>query len=230
MLEKKCPRCRRKVKRKYDFCPYCGFSLKQKKKEDWGMLGENDFDFFNENTLGLGRSNFFGININRMFNNAIRMLEKEMQREMKNFKTDSEESPLKTNLQIFINGKKIDLNNLNSDSLNTRNLKKTKKSSAKPRIKIDFPEFSKQKIKEFSKLLKQEPETKIRRLSDKIIYEINLPGIKSKKDISIKKLEKSIEIKAVSKNTAYYKIIKIDLPVISYKFAKELLILEFDNK
>src|SRR3989344_3748821 len=47
----------------------------------------------------------------------------------------------------------------------------------------------------------------IRRFADRVVYEIALPGVKSIKDISITKLENSIEIKAVSKDKAYFKLI-----------------------
>ena len=57
-----------------------------------------------------------------------------------------------------------------------------------------------------------------------------MPGIKSIKDISIIKLENSIELKAISKNKAYFKLIPINLPITNYGILKERLILEFGVK
>ena len=57
-----------------------------------------------------------------------------------------------------------------------------------------------------------------------------MPGVKSIKDISIAKLETSIEVKAVAKNKAYLKIIPIKLLIINYEFSKDNLILEFEAK
>ena len=81
-------------------------------------------------------------------------------------------------------------------------------------------------MEKLAKLPRKEPETKVRRLTDKIIYEINLPGVKSLKNITVNKLENSIEIKAISKDRAYFKLIPIALPLIRYYLKKESLFLE----
>ncbi len=44
------------------------------------------------------------------------------------------------------------------------------------------------------------------------------------------KLENSIEIKAITKDKAYFKIIPLNLPIINYNILKEKLILEFGVK
>lgn len=43
-------------------------------------------------------------------------------------------------------------------------------------------------------------------------------------------LEKSIELKALSKKKAYKKVIQIDFPIQGYKLSKEKLILELGVK
>ena len=57
-----------------------------------------------------------------------------------------------------------------------------------------------------------------------------MPGVKSIKEISIRKLEKSIEIRAVSKDKAYSKIIPVNLPILDYELEKGKLILELETK
>ena len=91
-------------------------------------------------------------------------------------------------------------------------------------------EFSAKNIKKLSTLPRKEPSTNIRRLSNRVIYEIDLPDVKSEKDVSIIQLENSIEIKAVSKNKAYTKLISLNLPIIDYNFSDEKLILELSGK
>jgi HSP20 family molecular chaperone IbpA len=91
-----------------------------------------------------------------------------------------------------------------------------------------FDNLSSEKLKKFSKLPKEEPKTNIRRLSNKVIYEVDLPGVKSAKDISILNLEKGIELKAVSEKKAYLKSIPITLPILAYKLSKGKLFLELD--
>ena len=73
-------------------------------------------------------------------------------------------------------------------------------------------------------------QTNIRRLSNKIIYEIQIPGVKSIEDVSIVKLQNSIEIKAITKDKAYEKTIKISFPILDYKIQENNLILELDSE
>lgn len=85
-------------------------------------------------------------------------------------------------------------------------------------------------MKKFSQLPRKEPKTSIRRLSDRIVYDIEMPEIKSKDNISIIPLENSIEIKAIGKSKTYYKVINIGFPLLDYSLSKGKLILEFGMK
>jgi HSP20 family molecular chaperone IbpA len=100
----------------------------------------------------------------------------------------------------------------------------------KPTEKIKQNNFTKEKIKKFSKLKREEPKTNIRRLSNKLVYEIEMPGVKSIEDISISQLENSIEIKAISEKKAYAKIIPINLPIKNFDLSEGKLILELGIK
>ena len=57
-----------------------------------------------------------------------------------------------------------------------------------------------------------------------------MPGVKSIKDLSIVKLENSIEIKAIAGKKAYVKLIPINLPVSDYNFSNGKLVLELEAK
>ncbi|MEK6760666.1 MAG: hypothetical protein AABX93_01960 [Nanoarchaeota archaeon] len=208
--KKDCIRCGEKTGNKHNFCPNCGvpFNEKNSKKSDLGMLGDSD-----EQEMEIANSLFGGFGgkmMGKMLESAMKMLEKEMQKEMKKSKP-------KTNLQLFVNGKKVDLGNYAQDN------------------KMEEEEISVEKLpnsdlKGFSDLKKKEPSTNIRRLSNKVVYEVDMPGIDSEKDLSIVKLENSIEIKAMSKNKAYRKIIPIGLPIKNYNLSKGKLVLELGVK
>jgi len=218
--KKNCKKCGRKINSTYEFCPHCGNLLNGNfKEEDWGMLGKKDsFSEINE----FSESMFGGIGgkmINRLLGNAMKMLENEMQKEIKK---ERKEPANKTNFQLFINGKRINLEN-NPNLIQ-------KKKPEKPTEKVPLNSFSKEKSKKFSSLSKKEPLTKVRRLSNKVIYEIDIPGVKLLKDISLIKFENSIEIKALGKNKAYYKLIPINLPIINYNLEESKLILELGIK
>lgn len=221
MFKKKaCKKCGEGIIGKYMFCPSCGNSLSKKtKKEDLGILGENDFinefENFQNNLFGGSGGRLIG----KMFESVMRMLEREMAKEAKKNNHDIK-SP-KTNFQLFINGKRI--NDLESNDPVQEKIRKHRKEVSQ----INLPQNN---LKKFSDLEKKEPKTDVRRFSDKVIYEINIPGVKSLKDISIIKLENTIEIKAISKDKAYNKLIPINFPIIDYNFSKGKLILELGLK
>ena len=52
-----------------------------------------------------------------------------------------------------------------------------------------------------------EPEAKITRFPDRIKIVVNLQGVKNPRDIIVRKLEKSIEIRAETPKYRYFKII-----------------------
>ena len=91
-------------------------------------------------------------------------------------------------------------------------------------------EFSAKNIKKLSTLPRKEPSTNIRRLSNRVIYEIDLPDVKSEKDVSIIQLENSIEIKAIGKDSAYFKLIPINLPIKGHKLTEGKLVLELEAR
>jgi HSP20 family molecular chaperone IbpA len=53
----------------------------------------------------------------------------------------------------------------------------------------------------------EEPETCVRRIGEKILVEVKLPGVRDPKDIEVKSLENSIEVKAIAGDKAYFKIL-----------------------
>jgi HSP20 family molecular chaperone IbpA len=230
--KKPCPHCNRKINKDYLFCPNCGNSLKKnQKKEDWGMLGKEDVQ--NEPEVSDIFSGFGGKMMNKMLNNAMKMMEKEMQRNMEMQKRATSQSPknsgIKTNFELYVNGKRINPENIKITQHPLENSLQpvTQKSSTKsPNKNNKNVPFSQENRNTFSKLEKKEPKTSIRRLSNKLIYEIEVPGVESIENISINQLENSIEIKAIGKKTGYEKIIPINFPISSYELSDGKLILE----
>jgi hypothetical protein len=98
------------------------------------------------------------------------------------------------------------------------------------KIKLPKSRISETRAHELSKLPRHEPETKIRRLTDKLVYEISMPGVKNENDITINKLQNSIEIKAFSKDKAYFKLIPLAFPIKSWKLDSERLVLELKTQ
>ena len=202
---KKCNNCKGNIKSNYSFCPTCGLNLKTNKPQDWGMLGKDDST--KEEPLpnlfgGLG-----GKMMNKMIGNAMKMIEKEI--------TKGEGIGQNPNqkIRLMINGKEV-----------TPLVKKEKD----PNIKTLPIDFSSENLKDWSKLKKKEPKTEIKRLDNKIVYAMKVPGVKTIKDISIVKLESGIEIKAISDKNAYIKKIPVDLPLSKYTLLNEILKIELN--
>jgi len=216
--KKECKKCRKKISDTYEFCPYCGNLLNENFKEDWGMLGKNDsMSSINEMRFPIGLNMIFNSlmkNLNRQFGE----LDKEVKiRKPTMFKKDG------ISISISTSGNRPPEIRVNSLGNNPK-FKQVKKQIKMP------SNFSQENLKKFSSLPREEPLTNLRRLSDKVVYEIDLPGVKSISDISIIKLEKSIEIKAVAEDKAYFKLITISLPIINYNLSDGKLVLELGVK
>ena len=219
MFKKKCPRCEKKIEKSYDYCPYCGQDLI--KKEDYGLLGRNDFEAINQQNA------FGGSFMEKLFSTAMNMVEKQI-REMnpKTNPTKINQNPLNpTNFRLVINGKEVKL----PDQMNQNSQIQKTEQTPQPRMQ-PMETLTKEKASKFAKLPKQEPKSKIKRINGRLIYEISIPGVKDIKDILINKLENSIEIKALSKDKVYSKNLNINLPIKGYKLFEENLILELEGK
>ena len=215
LKKKKCGKCGEGTKDSFEFCPSCGDRLKNS-DENFGMLGRNDsVPGRNEIRLPMG--------LNTIFNSLLKTLNQEfnqLNKDMNNQPT-FKSKPNSKGLSISISTSPNQKPQIRVDEFG----KKQKKEKAE--TVIILPE---NELKKFKELKQEEPETTIRRLADSIIYEIKLPGVKSEKDLSIKKVGESIEIRAISKNKAYLKTITINLPITNYEFSKSNLILELEAK
>jgi len=222
--KKICGRCGKSAKEKYDFCPYCGNPL-QKKSEDWGMLGRHDFEpgLGNANLRGNSGKGFGGLNM--LFNSLMRNLEKQLREEDKKSSApgapNGQNNGISISISTFGNGMPMMANN------QTKNNAEKEKNREELK-KFFFNNFNSEKLKKYSSLPKEEPKTNVKRIYNKVFYEVEMPGVKSAKDVSIVNLEKSIELKAVSEKKAYKKIIPMNFPISDYKLLKGKLVLEMD--
>jgi len=224
--KKECSKCGKKIEEKYSFCPYCGNNLSEnEEKEDWGMLGKSDFmPSMNEIKLPMG--------LNTIFNSIMKNLTKEFDEQLsKNYFQGESKQPkgikrdgISISISTFGNGPpKIKVTQMGEKP-------KLQQAREEVKEKIKQDTFTKEKIKKFASMKKEEPKTDVRRFSNRMVYEIEIPGVKSLDDISIIKLENSIEIKAVAKNKSYLKNIPINLPIVNYNLSEGKLILELAIK
>jgi hypothetical protein len=232
--KKKCPRCGRKIEKEYDFCPYCGNDFRYEKKNqenrNFGMLGKED------SLTGFSESpNFPATDISGLFNSKLfNNLFQEFDKQFHGFDRELAKKPKTDNKNIRKSGISINISMSNGKNPDIKisgfgpDLKNLKQETREKRIHKS--EISDEEAKKLAKLPRKEAETSVRRFSNKVVYEVAVPGIKNLKDIIINKLENSIEIKAFSKENAYFKLIPVNLPILNYKLDKEKLILELGTR
>lgn len=219
MFKKKCGRCKNKVNNSYDFCPVCGNDLKSRHdREDYGILGKNDFI---EETQFVGDSA-----MDKMLNGAFKMAERILEKQMRSMseemvqnqakmRNDEMKIPGNVDVQFFVNGKRVFPNN--------------QEKIRKQPIKIEN-NISEERAESFAKLPKKEAVSKVRRLSGKIIYELEVPGVDNINDVLINQLENSIEVKAISDKEVYHKILNVNLPILNYGLDNGNLVLELQAR
>ena len=237
MFDKRCPACMRKISKEYEFCPYCGHNIKREQNEkDFGLLGREDNLDTDSERFGMRMP--FGFN--SLFSSLIKQLDKQFRELDKEIGKDIEkEKKLEKKPGFISKGLSISISSRTGEKPEIKirgfgpglEALREEIEPKETRRKIRLPrEISEYKAKLLSKLPKKEAETKVRRLSNKVIYELSLPGVKKLEDIIINQLENSIEIKAFSKDKVYFKLLPINLPILNYKLDKENLILELKAK
>lgn len=221
MFSKKCNKCGEKVSKKFEFCPHCGNNFQQYEDEsEYGMLGREDYP--SDNPLDNIK---LPLGFNTIFKSLVKQLDKELGTLSKELKTDMETKKQKINLPN-LPGNAI---SISFSSFGGNPLIRVDNKQQKP-IKIKRQKISREKAKQFAKLPKKETKSNVRRLGDRVIYEIEMPEVVSLDNIIINQLENSIEIKALAKKYVLYKILKVALPILRYKLEKENLILELQGK
>jgi hypothetical protein len=223
MFKKKvCKECGKKINGGKNFCPNCGNSLNSEKKiKNFGLLGKNDLENLSSEIKlpgGLGM----------LFNSLMKNLDKQFKEmdlnDEKNFIDKNNAKKQGISISILTSGNmppKIKINQFGN--------KQEKAKIQKNEKNFQSNNFSKANLEKLSKFPREEPLVEMKRFSNKIIYEIKIPEVTSIKDISIIKLENSIEIKAIAKDKVYFKLIQINLPILDCNLLEGNLILEFDT-
>jgi len=226
MFGKKCNGCGKRIRKSFLFCPFCGNSSidRAKEEKDYGMLGRSDLNSAQtpsvQNNPGFpGSNSFMDKMLSGVIGNMMKMVEKEMQNSVKRDSTPKINN--NPNLQLFINGKKVNLSNADGGDIEPKKQKKEK---------ITLPMPSAEIIKRSAKLPRKEAKTKLTREDDKIIYEMESPGVNSFENVLINKLEDSFEVKTFAKDQVFFKNIPIKLPLVRAYFGEGKLFLEFQAK
>jgi len=202
MVGKKCSSCDRRVSKKSNYCYNCGSPVgkvsNKREEEDFGLLGRSDSlrEVTNELRLPFG--------LGKMVNSLVKQLENQL----KEMDFEDEKVPRGFRIKVSTGGPQMN------------------QVVKEPVRVIEKEEVSQKEIDRRIKLPKIETNSRIRRLGDKIIYEIETPGVKSRSDIVLTKLATGIEIKAYSKNKCYVKFIPLTVEVERYFLKQDKVFVE----
>jgi hypothetical protein len=225
--KKKCNNCNRKIEKDFEYCPYCAKPLH---KKDYGLLGKDDYlgglnEVIPNNFGGMLGSSF----IEKMMSNAIKMVEREMQKgvlQENNLRRTRVNKNLPGNFELFINGKKVSLPG-NIEGIQIENMPATIDENKKSSSKSKIPKVSEETMQKSAKLPRKEAKSHLIRTSDKVIYELDTPGLLSLNHVLVNKLENSIEIKAYTDKAVYFKTLPVKLTLMQYSLKEDKLVLEF---
>ena len=198
MFKRKCPSCAKKVERGFNFCPYCGASFKMRsEKSDFGMLGRND------SGGGMKVEQKLPFGMEKIMGSLVKQLEKSM-----------------GNMNIEGMPKGIRINVVRGNPQVKQVVQK------ESREKVEIPNVSAEETERRLGLRKVKAESRVRRLADRIIYEIDAPGVQEKKDVAVTELATGLEIRAYSGDKCYVKFIPLKVELISYSVRSDKVFVE----
>lgn len=209
--ENKCSKCKSEVSGDFSFCPYCGNVLfdPEKRAKDFGMLGKsNSFDdSIIKQQIADNNLSVTDKMISSIVNNLMKNIDQQFS-EMQG--QDISKMPRNFKINIGIQ--------------NPRMNQPTKRT---PKHDFSINKISDEQLQRMSELPKKNAKSNVKRLGDKLIYELDAPGIESIKDIFVSKLENGYEIKALAKNKVYVNSLPVNLPIHSFSLNNEKLFVEF---
>jgi hypothetical protein len=224
MFGEKCPKCDGRVKKKHDFCAHCGINLNAEDNldsDDFGFLGKNDnFDM----KLPFG-FNALMKPLMKELSKQMLELDKELKKEQSN--TSKEQPKGKSighfSIHIGMPGSKPIKLDLGPGQPAGKQVLQTKSN-------FNLPKISNEDFDKAKKYSRETPITNVRRLSDRIIYEFEIPGVSSIDKVNVSVLEEGIEIKAIGDKKVYEKLIDVELPLAKIQMKKDFLVLELGLK
>lgn len=202
MFSKKtpCPRCKTKLKEDFSFCPHCGIDLRnpQLELENYGLFGRN------EGMQEMPQPTSMGMGISdKLINSIFNQLMKSIEGQVRGMNAE--------NIAQNSNGVTIKVG-LPAEAQPKRAKRKS---------------ISEEQIKRMTGLPRVEAKTNIRRLSDRVVYELKAPGVNSVEDIFVSKLAEGYEIRAIGKSKVYLNSLPVELPLKRYSLSDKGITFEF---
>jgi len=202
--EVSCPKCKSEITEKYSFCPYCGLHLVNPEKElrEFGMLGRSDIadDEIVRHALNSNMSV-----TDRLLGSLMNSLLKNIDMQFREVET--------TEVKNTPNGVRIRVG--------------IPAQQRKREQKVVNRALTEQQLTRMSSLPRTEAKTNVRRLADKVVYDLATQGIESPDDVFVSKTESGYEIKAIAKSKVYVNSVQVNLPLRGFSLHEKGLTVEF---
>jgi hypothetical protein len=213
-----CPDCGSTVDTSHQFCAFCSFPLKNQAKEakDYGLLGRYDSseDSFTqqEGPPGITDKIISSMvsNVMKSFDKQFKDMEKELEKEMRQTPENAEVRQLPNGITIRFGA-------------GQPQQKQQQTSTPKKRVTED-------QVSRLNKLPRAQAKSSVKRLSDKVIYELSTPGVQDPKDVFVSKVETGYEVKAIGSKKVYVNTLPIELPLKRMSLAQNKLLVEFNTR
>lgn len=206
----KCEDCGSWNKKSHNFCPRCGNSLMIENEEDFGLLGKSDIASKEEEMFS--QLGFMDRTLMTMLNSLMKNLDSQMRTQMRDFDGFG-----KTEVKRFPNGIRIKI-------LNPMEPRSAPKQKVNVSVEREIPSSQ---LKKMNSLPREKAKANMKRIGDKVIYELSTPGVNSPNDVFVSKLESGYEIKAIGDKKVYINSLPINLPLRSYSIVNNKLLVEF---
>ncbi|MFH1445353.1 MAG: zinc ribbon domain-containing protein [Nanoarchaeota archaeon] len=226
-MSEKCPRCRAETKKEWNYCPECGYVFSN-------QIGFNIFsDKFFDQIFTKMRNQMK--DMDKVFDKEFEVrdltpLFKNAQKKGSGFTIKivrENDSKPKISIKPFGNVNKEDITREISEHLNDLGIEQPIASEItnEPKKEKSFWPFGRDKFPKTT----EEPKAEVVTTPVNVSVDVKLPDVKEIKDIEVKDLENSIEVKAVSGDKAYFKILTkpSQFRLKSKTFEKGVLHLEF---
>ena len=204
-----CPHCNNAVEKAHSFCPTCGAQIKspQDEAQEFGLLGRTDRVHqqpMQGQTNVANNLGFMDKMANKLIESMIKNVVKSVESELSQM-GDAEIKEMPHGFQIKIGNQQV----------------------ARRQKQPTLAKVTAEQLERMAQLPRAEAKSQMKRLADKIVYELAMPGVKDVKDVFVNKLETGYEIKAISSKKVYTSSIPLNLPMKSYAIGEKGLTVEF---
>ncbi len=216
----RCPNCGRGVEGGWNYCPNCGARFR---RDFFSSIFDRMFSsmdrelremdrMMEKNIEALDISPFFGQARSAQNHQRGRPFRAPIKPQGSGFSIRIKRSgrdPPRVSVRTFGNVDRERIREQIQSQLGFRGMDKAKRI---PKWSMSYAKGPPEEVAQQESLHKEpksvhEPRTEVRRLGDMVAVDLEMPGVKSLKDIDIKELESSIEVRAVAGDKAYFKIL-----------------------